>query len=795
MEQILGHLEPDLERKDLLRQRAEAALHGKPVDLDDLQSEDIQFVLHELQVHQVELTMQNDELRRVQLELETSRDQYSDLYHAAPAGYFTLSRNGRILEANQTLAAMLGIETEKLIGSLLSRFVDRDDQDQVYLHRQRTLADGQRQVCEFQMVRPAGEKFSVHIESVVAPGDRNQIRSILSDVTERKKAEARLRASEEGLRQAQAVSHVGNWRWDIQGNHLDWSEEMFHIFGLEKEGFSGSLPEVIARAIHPDDREAVEASNRMVVEENNPTPLAYRIIRPGGEVRWVWAEAGELTLDGERKPVSLSGFVQDITERKQAEQALRESEKKFRTVVEANIIGIVFADPVSGDVTEANDEFLRIIGRSREELENRRINWKAITPAEILEREEQMAATKPLGVAWKPYEKEYLRPDGTRVPVIIGGDYLADQSGLVVAFVLDNLERRRMELALRESQDRLRVALENAPITLYTADRELRFTWIYETRYGFAPPDLLGRRFDEIFPAGDVTEAIALMHAVIESGVGQRQEVHFKLGTEAMVQDLTAEPMRDKLGEVTGVMVAAFDVTQQKRIEKEAYDLAAQREVQHRLLDQREQERQQIARDLHDGPVQELTAATFALRNLLMGDNDPDSAGQMEAIQTTLQTQIHELREYAGQLRPPTLAKFGLEQAIRSHAETFQEKYPDLHIRLEMHQTGEILREPTGLALFRIYQQALINILKHARASEVLVRFVKDEQHAQLEIQDNGQGFEQPKDWLTLVREGHLGLLGMRERAEAVGGTLEVTTQPGKGTLIQVSLPLDRPAA
>jgi PAS domain S-box-containing protein len=534
----LGHLDPNREHIDLLRRRAEEALQGQPVDLEGLEHEDIQFVLHELHVHQVELHMQNEELRRVQFELETSRDQYSDLYNYAPVGYCTLSLKGTILEANQTLVDLLGISRKQLLRTPFSRYVDPADQDEVYLHRQRTFSDHQRQVSELQMVKSSGEKVCIRMESVLAHGDQNQMRVMLSDITAPKQAEA----------------------------------------------------------------------------------------------------------------------------------------------------------------------------------------------------------------------------------------------------------------ALHETQEHLRVALEDAPLDLYTTDRELRYTWTFGSLYGLPPEAVIGKRDDQLFPHPNMLEVITLKRITLESGVGRRGDVHFLVGGKIHVHDMAVEPLRDSHGEVIGLTVASMDVTAQRQIEREAQEIDAQREVQHRLLDQREQERQQIARDLHDGPVQELTAATFALREVLMMDaHPPEAARKLEAIQTSLQAQIHELREYAGELRPPTLAKFGLEQAIRSHAETFEEKHPDLHIRLEMHQNGEILPETTGLALFRIYQQALINALKHAQASEVRVQFEKNERQAHLSIQDNGQGFELPKDWLVLVQAGHLGLLGMRERAEAVGGTLEVTSQPGKGTLIQASVPLKNP--
>jgi signal transduction histidine kinase len=209
------------------------------------------------------------------------------------------------------------------------------------------------------------------------------------------------------------------------------------------------------------------------------------------------------------------------------------------------------------------------------------------------------------------------------------------------------------------------------------------------------------------------------------------------------------------------------------------------------LIEQREQERTQIARDLHDGPIQELTGAALTLQGIILDNRDLGVTRQLGELASSLQTQIGELRAYAQELRPPALAKFGLEQAIRSHMDLFEEKHPELSITFEGHQQGELTSVPLRMAYYRIYQEALNNILKHTHANQVTIRFEKDEHEVVLEIHDNGQGFKPPGDWLSLARGGHLGLVGMRERAEAVGGTLEVRSEPGQGTTVRVKVRLN----
>jgi PAS domain S-box-containing protein len=175
----------------LLRQQAEDALIGKPVDLNGMHPDDFQYLLHELQVHQMELSLQNEELRRVQLDLEVSRDLYSDLYNFAPSGYCTLSQKGRILNANETLAELLGIDQGQLLHRPLSDFVDGSSQDEYYLHCLRVLTDHHREVREIRLVKQSGEQIDVRIESAVARSDPNQLMVMLSDITCQRRLEAK----------------------------------------------------------------------------------------------------------------------------------------------------------------------------------------------------------------------------------------------------------------------------------------------------------------------------------------------------------------------------------------------------------------------------------------------------------------------------------------------------------------------------------------------------------------------------------------------------------------------------
>ncbi len=224
----------------------------------------------------------------------------------------------------------------------------------------------------------------------------------------------------------------------------------------------------------------------------------------------------------------------------------------------------------------------------------------------------------------------------------------------------------------------------------------------------------------------------------------------------------------------------------ERRVDERTAEL---NEVRQRQMDRVEAERLELAQEIHDGPMQELYAMVFDLQVLQdMGDEN----AQKETLENSLRTLekvIGELRLTAYNLRPPALAPFGLQKAIQSHVEQFRQSHPTLDLRLNLQPDKQIFTEDVRLALFRIYQMAMTNIVRHACASQVNIRFHFDEESAVLEVQDNGKGFDAEQRWIELAREGHLGLIGASERIKAIGGWLDVQSSPGKGTMVRAVLP------
>jgi signal transduction histidine kinase len=207
--------------------------------------------------------------------------------------------------------------------------------------------------------------------------------------------------------------------------------------------------------------------------------------------------------------------------------------------------------------------------------------------------------------------------------------------------------------------------------------------------------------------------------------------------------------------------------------------------IRSRLIESIEKERLRLAQELHDIPIQDLYGLIYQLDDL----QDGDGGKSLEEFRHTLYKVVNSLRTTCRELRPPSLSPFGLEVAIRDHVEKFCDKNPTIEVHLDLMPDKQVLSDSLRLSLFRIYQQAIHNVARHAEATEMHIRFSWDDEMIILEIEDNGKGFEVPRQWPDLAREEHFGLAGIAERAESIGGKLEIVSALGSGTLIRTLIP------
>ena len=350
-------------------------------------------------------------------------------------------------------------------------------------------------------------------------------------------------------------------------------------------------------------------------------------------------------------------------------------------------------------------------------------------------------------------------------------------------------ERLSAKRDLEMSQERFRSIFESVTLGIKVLDLEgniLQTNSAFQEMLGYAEDELAGRHFHHFLYPDDVGRALKLFRDVKNKGVSSFRFEHRTVHKDkSIVWARTFFTVVKRNGGDDGpAFVAGIveNITEQKRLELEMAEL------KDRLQNSMELERLRLAQELHDNPMQVLYSASYRIEELRT-KVDPELSESLKGVKDIIQTVLQDLRATAKELRPPTIFSFGLENAIRSHAYDVQEKHPEIQIHLSLAHDQQSLPDNVRLALFRVLQQALANVVRHAEATEVHIRFSFDAEEAHLEISDNGKGFEVPANWIDFVRQEHFGLAGAAERVSAFGGVLNVESQPGKSTAVKVTIP------
>ena len=348
-----------------LRRQAVARLRATRRDVAAMPVKDVQQLVHELQVHQIELEMQNDELRRTQAELGVARDRYLDLYDFAPTGYLTLDRRSTIVKANLRVATMLGVGRNELLGQPLVRFIAGDSQDTFRRHCQDVLKTGQRQTCEVQLRNQAGAARWVNLESLAVyeePGRMTRWRTSLMDIGDRRRAEQALLEKEELFRAF--LDHAPNLAFvkGTDGRYLYVNSRFDEVFQFERGSALGkSDVEIFSR----DQAEQFQANDRKVLEsgltkEFEETALYSDGLHTSIVVKFpLRNEAGQI--------YAIGGIVTDITDRKRVEAALQDSEERMRAFLD-NSVTVAWMKDAEGRYLYASPTFERQFGVSVEDL-------------------------------------------------------------------------------------------------------------------------------------------------------------------------------------------------------------------------------------------------------------------------------------------------------------------------------------------------------------------------------------------------------------------------------------------
>lgn len=603
----------------------------------------------------------------------------------------------------------------------------------------------------------------------------NELKEVRELLNERQRTAANLLATETRLRLVMEAANIGFWDWDFQTNTVYHSPEWKRQLGFEDHEITNAMDEW-QRRLHPEDKSRVQT----IVADFMKEPRAgyeveFRLQHRDGSYRWIRSQGRLLTRNGE--PVRLLGVHVDITASKRREMELRESERRFRRLVETTHIIPWEADPETWQFTYVGPRSPMILGYPIEEWFSDDF-WAAHLHPEdrascVKFRREQARCSY-------DFESEYrmLAADGRVVwfhdvvHVVHGDQGPAKLQG----FLVDITDRK----CAAEEHARLAAIVESSNDAIIGETLEGIITnWnkSAERIYGYPAAEVLGRSVQMLVPrerGDEVTQILDRMKAgeMIEHLETLRTR---KDGRQIHIS-LVVSPIRDVLGKIIGASAIARDITERKQLESEVLQIS-------------EREQQRIAQDLHDG-LGQLLSGTVHLTNVLqleLAEQALPEAAEALRITDLLNQAVAEARSLARGLYPVRPEPNGLMAALQELASRTQQLFR-VPCSLCCREPVLISNNAVATHLYRIAQEAITNALKHGQARHIGLGLAASARRIVLSVTDDGIGFpaSQPN------RKG-MGIRIMQYRAGMIGGALAIQSRAKPG--VSITCTVHRPAA
>jgi PAS domain S-box-containing protein len=378
--------------------------------------------------------------------------------------------------------------------------------------------------------------------------------------------EASLRERERQLMEAHRIARLGTWRWECATDRVTWSEEVYRAFGLDPKQPPPGYESL--RAMHePASGRRLQKAVAHTLATGEPYELDLEIQAADGSARWLIAR-GEVEVYAGGKPAVLRGTIQDITERKRNEQR---SHQLYQHMYVANLIGICYPDRF-GAFSDGNAEFLRVVGYSEEDLRAGRVRWDVMTPPEYAALDAEHIVEAAQRGNCTPYEKEFIRKDGTRVPILCGYALREGSSDEYIGFIMDISPVKQAEAALREREQRFSALAESLPELVWMSNPNGERVYTskrYQEYTGMKSEELMGSRWRQLLHPDDLPHTDALWQRCMESGELYQNEYrirrHDGLYRSFLVRGVA---VRNEAGEIEQWVGSATDIHDRKLAEE-----------------------------------------------------------------------------------------------------------------------------------------------------------------------------------------------------------------------------------
>jgi PAS domain S-box-containing protein len=602
---------------------------------------------------------------------------------------------------------------------------------------------------------------------------------------------AALAESEERFRQIAENIHEVFWLVSLDSGKTIYTSSAFEtVWGVSRDSLYAEWCSFVA-SIHPEDRPRVVEA--ITTDRERGFDVEFRVLRPDGSMRWI-RDRGFPIKNEKGRVYRLAGIAEDITDRKLAAEAVKQAEDRIRLNVDT-IPTMVWSLRPDGVLDFVNQRWLDYTGLS---FEGAMEQPNGIVHPDDLPRAMERWSTDMAAGGPSEEEMRLRRADGEYRWFLIRTVPLLNGNGEIIKWYgtsTDLEDRKRAEEKLRRSESKLAEAQRISHVGHWERNIDGGEIICSEETYrifGLPPQDAIRNLEELIHPDDRPLHAVAIARALdgelfdVEYRVVRPDgEVRFVHSQGSAIQDQSGRPQR--------TFGAVQDVTEIKRAEEKLKATSEQlRAFSARLQSAREEERVRIAREIHDGLGAALTSLRWELEGIKKAFAESkailpptDLKERLTTMFGLIDTMVTIVRGIASDLRPAVLDVLGLGDAIEWQAQQFQDR---TGIAVDYEPPGnEIgLTPEQSIAVFRIFQEALTNILRHSGATRVNVTMSGQDEVFVLTVNDNGRGItESEKDG-----QSSIGLLGMRERAHLLGGEVDITRNEGEGTSVTVRLPM-----